>query len=79
MIATHHIESIALKDEKMILVVDGQTVQLPLDQISIKLLNANEMERQLFVISPSGYGIHWPLLDEDLSIVALLKTAGLQD
>lgn len=79
MIATHHVENISFIDEKMVLVVDGQTIQLPLEQISKKLHNANEMERQLFVISPSGYGIHWPLLDEDLSVVALMKTTGLQD
>ena len=29
-------------------------------------------KKNLFEISPSGYGIHWPLLDEDLSIDGLL-------
>jgi hypothetical protein len=24
-------------------------------------------------LSPGGYGIHWPLLDEDLSISGLLR------
>jgi hypothetical protein len=26
-----------------------------------------------FEISPSGYGIHWPDLDEDLSIDGMIK------
>lgn len=77
MIATHHIESISFKNDIMVLVVDGQTIELPLEQVSKKLLESNEMERQVFVISPSGYGIHWPIVDEDLSVVSLLKEAGL--
>jgi hypothetical protein len=27
-----------------------------------------------FEVSPSGYGIHWPELDEDLSIDGMIKT-----
>jgi hypothetical protein len=26
-------------------------------------------------VSPSGYGLHWPLIDEDLAITPLLKKA----
>ncbi len=37
------------------------------------LHNATEQEKMTFEISPSGYGIHWLLLDEDLSIDGLLK------
>jgi hypothetical protein len=33
----------------------------------------HDHERNEFKISPSGYGIHWSLLDEDLSINGLLK------
>jgi len=29
-------------------------------------------ERNNFAISPSGSGIHWPLLDEDISIDGML-------
>jgi len=36
------------------------------------LVKATEIERTTFEISPSGYGIYWPLLDEDLSIDGLL-------
>jgi hypothetical protein len=45
-----------------------------LDKISNKLRLANELQRNFYKISPSGYGIHWPLIDEDLSVDALLKT-----
>jgi hypothetical protein len=34
-----------------------------------------ELQRSLFNISPAGYGNHWPLIDEDLSIDFLIKIA----
>jgi len=55
--------------------VDGKEITIPIDKVSKKLASANEIQRNLFIISPSGYGIHWPLIDEDLSIDALLKVA----
>jgi hypothetical protein len=55
------------------LLIDGKLNKIALDKASKKLKTANEMEKSLFKISPSGYGIHWPLIDEDLSIEALLK------
>ena len=67
--------SIDLKFERdyLILIVDDQTVRLRLSEVSGKLANASEVERNDYRISPSGYGIHWRLLDEDLSINGLLQ------
>lgn len=73
MIETHNIESIYFEQDLICLKVDGKLIKLPMEQVSNKLQSANEMQRNLFKISPSGYGIHWPLLDEDLSIDFLLK------
>lgn len=69
--------SLELRFEKdwMILKVDNQTFQLKLNDISEKLSKATELELNDFKISPSGYGIHWRLLDEDLSVNGLLKIA----
>lgn len=75
MIATHHVDSISFKNEKLILVIDGKNIELPLEKISKKLKSSSDIQRNLFVISPSGYGIHWPLIDEDLSINALIKAS----
>ena len=75
MIATHIIQSISFEQNQICLQIDGKTIKLPLGQVSKKLEAANEMERNIFTISPSGYGIHWPLIDEDLSINSLLKVA----
>ena len=73
MIATHNIEKVSFEANLMILQIDGKALTLNLDKLSPKLFNANKIERELYKISPSGYGIHWPLLDEDISIEAILK------
>ena len=59
----------------MTLKIDGKLIKVVLDKVSSKLNAANEFQRQFFKVSPSGYGIHWPLIDEDLSVDALLKTS----
>lgn len=51
---------------------DGRTVTLPLAW-SWRLLEATPEERQHFHISPSGYGVHWPNVDEDLSASGALR------
>ncbi len=73
MIATHHIESVSFEQNSICLKIDGNSIKLPLDNVSKKLVLANDIERNFFKISPAGYGIHWPLLDEDLSIDFILK------
>ncbi len=56
----------------MILIIEGQERTFKLNEISSALKKASEKERNAYKISPSGYGIHWPLLDEDMSIDGLL-------
>lgn len=73
MIAIHNIEAVSFEHDFICLKIDGNSIKLPLDKVSKKLELANEMERNFYKISPSGYGIHWPLLDEDISIDFLLK------
>jgi hypothetical protein len=43
--------------------------------VSKKLMSASEFERNLYKVSLSAYGIQWPLIDEDLSVGALMKVA----
>jgi hypothetical protein len=40
--------------------------------ISKRLAEASIEEREKYEISPAGYGIHWPLIDEDLSVDGLI-------
>lgn len=73
MIGTHKIEAIQFNQDFIILNIDGNELTIPLDQLSSRLKSASEIERALYKISPSGYGIHWPLIDEDLSIDGILR------
>ena len=73
MIAIHNIEKVSFEANCMTLQMDGEALILHFDKLSPKLLKANKIEREGYKISPSGYGIHWPLIDEDISIEAILK------
>jgi hypothetical protein len=59
----------------MLAAIDGHEKRFKVGEISPVLQKASQQERNTFEISPSGYGIHWPLLDEDLSIDGLLGIA----
>jgi hypothetical protein len=67
--------SLVFEGNFMLLTVNGVDYRVPIDATSAKLKEASQVERDLFRISPSGYGIHWPLIDEDLSVDKLLKLA----
>jgi hypothetical protein len=71
----HQVTGLRFEGDVMILTIDGQEKRFQVSDISPALQHASEQERDLFEISPSGYGIHWPLLDEDLSIDGLLGVA----
>jgi len=70
----YNIQGIHFRKDRLILIVDEKEYRFKLEDISPKLRKAGKKERELFEISPSGYGIHWPLLDEDLSVEALIKS-----
>lgn len=76
MIATHKIQDITFDQNSIQLQIDNKQVKIILDKISSKLKAANDVQRNFYTVSPSGYGIHWPLIDEDLSVDSLLKIAG---
>jgi len=54
------------------LIVDSKNIHRELKHLSPLLAAATMEEQKGFEVSPSGYGIHWPLIDEDISIDALL-------
>jgi hypothetical protein len=74
----HEVERLEFEGDWMTLVVDGQVYRLPVAQVSDRLANASEADREIYCVAPSGYGIHWTTLDEDLSINGLLKLAAIQ-
>ena len=61
--------------EALIVVLANRRVSIPWEKCSAKLARATPAERSRAELSPGGYGIHWPLLDEDLSVTGLLRAA----
>ncbi len=68
----HNVQDIHFEGNDIVLKIDRAQKRFPLEKVSKKLLHANPIERQTYEVSPSGYGIHWPLIDEDISIDGLL-------
>jgi hypothetical protein len=57
-------------NELVITLLDGRKIATPLEWYP-RLQNASAAERERYEIMPMG--IHWPLIDEDLSIAGMLK------
>ncbi len=60
------------ENDALILIINNHKHQFQISEISDRLAKADEADRNNFRISPSGYGIHWPTIDEDLSVHGLL-------
>lgn len=50
---------------------DGREVSIPIAWFP-RLSSATREQLEEFEISPAGYGIHWPAIDEDISVKAFL-------
>lgn len=72
---SHTIQNIRFDKDYLLLTVDHQELKVKLSDVSTRLDTASSLLRNDYTISPSGYGIHWQQLDEDLSVHQLLKKA----
>ena len=59
------------KDQIVVDLVDGRVISVPLAW-SWRLSEATPAQRANFRLIGSGQGIHWPEIDEDLSVEGLL-------
>ncbi len=59
----------------LVIETDHGRFEIPWKKCSSTLARADATERSRFRVSPSGYGIQWPLLDEDLAVGPLVDTA----
>ncbi|MBL0048851.1 MAG: DUF2442 domain-containing protein [Bacteroidetes bacterium] len=73
MIVKRSIQVVSFSSNALILKIDGKIITISLDMLSPRLMATGDMQRNFYKVSPSGYGIHWPLIDEDLSVEAILK------
>jgi len=59
-------------DKVVVLLADGRDIGVPLAWFP-RLLDARKKDRERFEIIGDGEYIHWPLIDEDLSVAGLLR------
>ena len=59
-------------DELVVQLVDGRRVAVPLAPFP-RLLRATKAERDAWELLGDGEGIHWPEVDEDVSVAGLLR------
>jgi len=67
----YKISSVKISKKYLVLIIDNQEYKFLLSDISERLYRASEHEKNDFRIPPSGYGIHWRLIDENISINGL--------
>jgi len=65
--------SVETTDDELVIHLVDRDVRIPWDRCSPILAVAAAEDRHRILVSPGGYGIHWPMLDEDLSISGLVK------
>ena len=59
-------------DDMVVSLVDGRKVIVPLIWFP-RLSNATRSQLENYALLGDGEGIHWPELDEDLSVAGLLR------
>jgi Protein of unknown function (DUF2442) len=74
--STLNLEPLAKKvrfdsDHLWVELIDGRVVGVPLAYFP-RLSEASATQRKKYIISGGGKGIHWDVLDEDISVLALL-------
>ena len=65
---------VKVTDERIIVTLaDGRELSAPLAWFP-RLIDATDEQRRKWRIIGRGHGIHWPEVDEDISIASLLRT-----
>lgn len=67
------IESAIIKDRKLTILLNTEQILLVSLKKYKRLSEANVQELRNFKVIARGTGIHWPVLDEDLSLYGFLK------
>ncbi|CAO3418051.1 DUF2442 domain-containing protein [Azospirillum doebereinerae] len=69
------IKSVTCDDDRLLVdLMDGRSIAVPLAWYP-RLIDATPEQRGRWELAGGGSGIHWPDLDEDLSVEGLLRGA----
>jgi hypothetical protein len=63
-----------MDDRLVVILADGREVAIPLAWFP-RLFEATPEQRRNWRFIGRGHGIHWPDVDEDISVVSLLRAA----
>ncbi|MEA2163786.1 MAG: hypothetical protein QOK37_1913 [Thermoanaerobaculia bacterium] len=71
--AGEQVISVRVTDDSLVVdLADGRSVSVPLAWYP-RLLNASPEQRNRWETAGAGFGIHWPDIDEDLSVDGILR------
>lgn len=69
------VKAVSLDDDRLSVgLMDGRAISVPLAWYP-RLADATAEQRSRWEVAGSGYGIHWPEIDEDLSTEGMLRGA----
>ena len=68
----HDVRNVSVTGRLLRLDVDGESYEVDLVKQSHRLARATQRQRERVEVSPSGYGLHWPEVDEDLAVDGLI-------
>ena len=67
-------KEVRCSDSELSVLADGRSISVPLAWFP-RLLHATAAQRNNFELLGGGHGIHWPDIDEDISVEGLLRGA----
>ncbi|HTQ15720.1 MAG TPA: DUF2442 domain-containing protein [Rhizomicrobium sp.] len=69
------VAGVTVTDQSLVVALrDGREIRAPIAWFP-RLARATPEQRSTWEPSAAGHGIHWPLIDEDLSVEGLLRGA----
>jgi hypothetical protein len=78
-VGDERVADVRFDSERLIVdLADGRTIAVPLSWYP-RLLEASTAQRSNWTQAGGGFGIHWPDVDEDLSVAGLLRGAPAPD
>lgn len=69
----HKIKSVKVIGDDLTVITDTGSYTVDINKISPRLKAANAAQRNNCRYSSVGYGIHWPDIDEDLSVKSIIR------
>jgi uncharacterized protein DUF2442 len=68
------VDAKVMDDRLIVILADGRELAAPLAWFP-RLLDASDDQRRNWRLIGGGHGIHWPDVDEDISVASLLRAA----